>query len=217
MQPPAHSPSSPAPPNFAGILAAIASPTVDNPELAKAWAENELGDDVVTLSYERALSQHARYKPQPFPDRGDVPIDWKPEPAARVDGALTSLANRAPQDALAIPAPQDALDRDFRTTSVTFRLSKGECERLHQRAAEAGLTVSAYLRSCTIEAEALRAQVKEALAGLRSAAPAETKESGTQDAAAANQRDDKKRAGELVRVLARIGNLCLGISMGKRA
>src|SRR5579863_5569824 len=85
MQPSAQSPFSPAPPNFAGILAAIASPTVDNPELAKAWAENELGDDVVTLSYERALSQHARYKPQPFPDRGDVPSDWRPEPAARVD------------------------------------------------------------------------------------------------------------------------------------
>jgi hypothetical protein len=50
---------------------------------------------------------------------------------------------------------------------VTVRLSKAECASLHQRAAEAGLTVSAYLRSCTIEAEALRAEVKTALAELR--------------------------------------------------
>src|ERR1700677_3463737 len=46
-------------------------------------------------------------------------------------------------------------------------LSRAECARLHQRAAEAGLTVSAYLRSCMVEAEALRAQVKQALAELK--------------------------------------------------
>jgi len=48
----------------------------------------------------------------------------------------------------------------------------GASERGGERATaqagrEAGLTVSAYLRSCTFEAEALRAQVKEALAELR--------------------------------------------------
>ena len=49
-------------------------------------------------------------------------------------------------------------------------MSKAECAQLHRRAAEAGLTVSAYLRSCTFEAESLRAMVKEAMAQLRSAA-----------------------------------------------
>jgi len=48
-------------------------------------------------------------------------------------------------------------------------MSKAESEQLHRRAAEAGLTVSAYLRSCTIEAESLRAMVKETMAQLRSA------------------------------------------------
>ena len=65
------------------------------------------------------------------------------------------------------PAKQAATDRYLRSASVTIRLSKAECARLHQRAAEAGVTVSAYLRSCTFEAEALRAQVKAALAELR--------------------------------------------------
>jgi hypothetical protein len=39
--------------------------------------------------------------------------------------------------------------------------------QLRKRAADAGLSVSAYLRSCTFDAESLRAQVKDALARLR--------------------------------------------------
>jgi hypothetical protein len=46
-------------------------------------------------------------------------------------------------------------------------MSKAECAQLRKRAAEAGLTVSAYLRSCTFEAESLRALVKDTLAQLR--------------------------------------------------
>jgi hypothetical protein len=62
--------------------------------------------------------------------------------------------------------------RDLKRASVTIRMSAVECARLHARAAESGLTVSAYLRSCTLEVESLRAQVKEALAGLRVASTA---------------------------------------------
>jgi hypothetical protein len=62
-------------------------------------------------------------------------------------------------------------------------MNRAECAQLRTRAAEAGLTVSAYLRSCTFEAESLRAQVKETLAELRKGASA-TK----QTAAGANQR-----------------------------
>lgn len=154
MQQPVESPSSPASANFAGMLAALASPAPEDAALPNDLSESDLGEDVVTLSYDRALRAHARYMP---PDR----IDWPPEKAAPVEENLSPIENRT---------PQDSLDRDLRTTSVTVRLSKAECASLHRRAAEAGLTVSAYLRSCTIEAEALRAQVKEALAGMRSAA-----------------------------------------------
>ena len=68
-----------------------------------------------------------------------------------------------------------AADSAPRTTIVTLRLSQAESAQLHQRAAEAGLTVSAYLRSCVFEAEALRTQVREALAQFRSAASQDTK------------------------------------------
>jgi hypothetical protein len=79
-------------------------------------------------------------------------------------------------------ASRGANDGDLRSVSVTIRLSKAECARLHKHAAEAGVTVSAYLRSCTFEAEALRAEVKTALAELRSAALID------QPAAPANER-----------------------------
>jgi hypothetical protein len=76
-----------------------------------------------------------------------------------------------------LPArPQNAsppTECNLKCASVTVRLSQAECAQLRKRAAEAGLTVSAYLRSCTFEAESLRAMVKDTLARLRSGASAE--------------------------------------------
>jgi hypothetical protein len=65
-----------------------------------------------------------------------------------------------------LPRP---LNGSLKDASITIRMSKAECAQLHRRAAEAGLTVSAYLRSCTFEAESLRAMVKDTMAQLRSA------------------------------------------------
>ena len=50
---------------------------------------------------------------------------------------------------------------------ITLRMSAAECEQLRDRAAEAGLSVSAYLRSCAFEVESLRLQVKDTVAKLR--------------------------------------------------
>lgn len=60
-------------------------------------------------------------------------------------------------------------ERSRMRASVTLRMSRAECMQLKERAEEAGLTVSAYLRSCAFEVETLRAQVKQALAELRTA------------------------------------------------
>jgi hypothetical protein len=56
--------------------------------------------------------------------------------------------------------------------SITIRLTEPEAAQLRRRAAEADLTVSAYLRSCVLEVESLRTQVKQTLAQLRESAPA---------------------------------------------
>jgi predicted DNA binding CopG/RHH family protein len=154
---------------FASLLAALAVPTTQKTDRDADWTQDDPTDGSANLSYERALRANARYKR----------IEW---PAALVEEA--EIANMARVDRNQHRAGADSgLDnagsegrktaspeRALKTASITIRLSHAECEQLKKRAAEAGLSTSAYLRSCTFEAEALRAQVKEALSELRGAA-----------------------------------------------
>lgn len=57
---------------------------------------------------------------------------------------------------------------DQRRTIVSVRLTEGEFACLRDRAEESGISVSAYMRSCVVDAEQLRTQVKRALAEMRS-------------------------------------------------
>jgi len=184
--------SSGAPPNFAALLAALTAPapaTSDRApdrasDRAHPWNDDALGEDVATLSYESALRAHSRYKPSgpgswPLPQADDAPLPpRKPPMSVGVSYAAEAALPAANEwsggeESRAMHSLPAALDESRKCASVTIRISKAECAQLHNRAAEAGLTVSAYLRSCTFEAEALRAQVKEALASLRSATTAE--------------------------------------------
>jgi hypothetical protein len=90
-----------------------------------------------------------------------------------------------------------AFERNLKDASITIRMSKAECAQLHRRAAEAGLTVSAYLRSCTFEAESLRAMVKDTLAQLRSV----TTQAKSTDAAPPLRSRFRKLAAWLTRLL----------------
>jgi len=153
--------------NFAGLLASLTSPAPNAADSDLPWNDVGLDHDVATLSYERALRTHARCKPAAsgnWPDSfslhspiGDVAQTTKTRPA-------TVCEEIKPQ---ASAEPHTSSESSLRTASVTIRLSEAECARLRRRAAEAGLTISAYLRSCTFEVETLRAQVKETLAELR--------------------------------------------------
>jgi hypothetical protein len=106
-----------------------------------------------------------------FVNSGSVGIrEWNPEAAAPPFAASTESS---------LAAATDTLAENRKSASITIRLSKPECAQIHRRAAGAGLTVSAYLRSCILEAESLRAQVKETLAQLCSASPAATLKAGT--------------------------------------
>ena len=161
---------------------------------------------MATLSYEHALRAHARYRPldrdssrmdPSLMPKGDGGLDVSAEASIDLDNAGVIGAGR-----VAVTVP----DRDLRSASVTIRLSKAECARLHQLAAEAGLTVSAYLRSCALEAEALRAQVKQALAEMK-AGTMGTKEQGN--------KQTYLRGSEVVRltrVLGHIGKLWIGLA-----
>lgn len=185
--------------SFAGLLAALTAPKPqaarpDQP-LAGAWGAEDsaagkpgnkdldgLEDDVATLSYESALHAHARYRPlqaaAPAPSfarsSGFTPQTVAPAaPAAFKPG---SAAEAGARDAAELDrlnpggrVPATGLEQSRKRASVTIRMSEAECAQLQQRAAEAGLTVSAYLRSCAFEVDSLRAQVKATLAELRTA------------------------------------------------
>ncbi len=172
--------------SFAGLLAALAAP---KQEPQRAWNDDDLPDDVATLSYERALRAHARYKPADF---GDLPLPQpadSPDVSGREKKPTNSYCNGAAHPVAApaqnawdsdsrertgnSPGVPAALEENRKRASVTIRMSRGEFAQLQRRAAEAGLTVSGYLRSCTFEAEALRAQVKEVLAQWRPVKPPE--------------------------------------------
>lgn len=172
-------PNSPSPTasSFAGLLASLTTPVPKT-----AWNTDELADDVATLSYEHALRTHARHKSDGSDDWAFAQAD--DQVTAGTKDALKEGSTAATRTATMWAAPgwgyggdlktaQDfsaMLERDKKCASITIRLSKGECEQLRNRASAAGLTVSAYLRSCTFEAETLRAQVKEVLAEMRTAA-----------------------------------------------
>ena len=174
--------------SFASLLAALASPA---PKPEPGWNDDDLGEDVATLSYERALRNHGRHRAsasdeaalsatsnaKPFSygegrSGSDLPIGKAAKssaPSARA-GTPQAFANAHKMaEAEMARRASTALERNRKDASITIRMSQAECTQLHERAAEAGLSVSAYLRSCTFEAEALRAQVKETIAELRSA------------------------------------------------
>ena len=123
----------------------------------------DMGLDTASISYESALRAAIRF-PAAEMDGGAA------QEAARAGPEPDEPEERGPEEAepgaAGLPIAAEGL-AESRTASVTVRLSAAEWAQLKQRAAEARLTVSAYIRSCTFEAEALRAQVKQALKELR--------------------------------------------------
>lgn len=167
--------------SFAKIWAGLAARTADD---EPGWLDEGLGDDVATLTYEEALQRHGRSQAESIEAaRKEVPIGAataKGDRQANGIGAKTRknpvVADDAGEDGSLWTAAPGRGPESRRSDSITVRMSTEECARVHARATEAGMTVSAYLRSCVFEAEALRAQVKQALAELRAAALAPLKE-----------------------------------------
>ena len=141
MAEPAHAASG-NPENFASLLA----PLTDAAKADDSWDDAALAEDVADISYEQALRSVRR-------------------------AGLNALAESspAPKAHAPTPLPAPSIQKKRRTASITIRVSEAEQAQLHERAAAAKLSVSVYLRSCIFEAEALRAQVKEALAQMQAA------------------------------------------------
>ena len=143
--------------SFAGVLATMAS----SQEAGPAWSDDELADDVATISYEQALRTQGRSRCK------DSAAEAHQDSVEESSGGAGSRECEAASD-----------PRPLKKASITIRMSAPECAQVRKRAAEAGLTVSAYLRSCALEVETLRGQVKDTLSQLRSTsvAPQEPQE-----------------------------------------
>lgn len=136
--------TAPASPSFVGLLAALAAPDrCSGPDRS----EDGLADDVAELSY------------------GSVRL----RQVQAASGPRHSLQGPCDEEVISITEADQPADDDgrMRRQRVTLRLSGSEALQLRARAAESGLTVSAYLRTCILEVESLRAQVKDALARMR--------------------------------------------------
>ena len=146
--------------DFAGLLATLAAikdavPQGEDPPLA---------NDIATLTYEGALRSHGRTRGgasrAQIPDRstpaGNVlPVkDFARRSSSRTDGETWTERRNASQ-------------AERKCASITVRMSQEDSAQLRERAAEAEMTVSAYLRSCAFEVESLRGQVKQTLAELK--------------------------------------------------
>lgn len=137
-----------------------------------------LADDVVTLSYEQALQGHGRYRGRTAAVakeamKAEMP-DTEVETPQLTEGWGGSREPVTGDEGG--PSQEDRETEQAKTrkaASLTVRMSGPECAQVHARAAEAGITVSAYVRSCVVEAENLRAQVKQALAEMRAGTEAE--------------------------------------------
>ena len=115
-----------------------------------------LEDDIATISYEKAV----RNQPHKRVARNSSP---KPS-SARKQPVSIHIAQKP------APAPPAAPSAHRRSSSVTVRLTAAEHAQLRERATVAGISASAYLRSCLIDAEDLRAQVRNALEQFRAGA-----------------------------------------------
>jgi hypothetical protein len=150
--------------SFASFLAGLAAPETTGSD---EWNVDDLAEDIATISYEHGLRAQSSHP------AGDGPalhtgLNSVKLPAG--DAAVaTAVATKGRGTSASAPRTGVAAD-SRKLASITIRLSHVECAQLHERAAAAGMTISAYLRSCTFEVEALRAQVKEALAQFNSAA-----------------------------------------------
>ncbi len=148
--------------NFAAFLARLAElpdwnsdpavePTYPSPELA---GEGE--EDLASLSYEQALRVPAQKgnKAQP------------PRPAAAQTALAVPPSPKVPEPPRALEVYKPFEISEPRHARTTVRFTAGENKLLHKRAAESGIAVSAYVRSCVLEVEALRAQISQLQAGL---------------------------------------------------
>lgn len=126
------------------------------PGNSRTSAKKKQEPETPAVKLETRASTQPRRKPQP-----------KPKSAAkdRLKPAFREVLEEAvkPAAAVATTAPAEPAELG-RQVAISIRLAPAERAIIKTRAAEAGITASAYIRQCALEVEQLRAQVREAVA-----------------------------------------------------
>jgi hypothetical protein len=113
-----------------------------NPSPWNAASGKAIREDILPSAEDRSLTTVERHD-----------LEWTPAGPLQSIGTLGQMAQTA--------------QIDLRQAIVSLRLTDVELLRLKDRASESGISVSAYMRSCILDADQLRAQVKQALAEMR--------------------------------------------------
>ena len=115
------------------------------------------------------------FRSEPSRDRA-AQFETLPKQIRPLESAIEVMESPSPKNQLELLQPFGPLDQ--RRTIVSVRLTEGEFACLRERAEESGISVSAYMRSCVVDADQLRAQVKRALAEMRSLSAPDSSEPG---------------------------------------
>jgi hypothetical protein len=122
-------------------------------------------------SYLRASPQRPTVIPvaaPPAPDFADLPTlttDRKPH------GAHAPFREVMRETAGLVSTPKTSAPGEIRSNALSLRVSGAEQARIRAGAAEANLSVSAYLRQCALSVDVLRDQVELALVELQKQGP----------------------------------------------
>lgn len=120
-----------------------------------------LGDSEVTRTGKVAAGKSA------IPQTAKTASAGRRRHAPSVEPSRMLSAKNAPVPELGLQISSKQTHLEHRHAIVSIRLNDAEFDRLKLRAAESGISVSAYMRSCVLDAEHLRSQVKEALNQMR--------------------------------------------------
>ncbi len=133
---------SPTEESFAAFLAKLAEQPASEASLDRGdvFEDGASADEIAALSYEHALRTPAKKQVESAPLR-------VPDAALVKESATISL-----------------ITAEKRKTRTSICMTQSESALLRQRAEENHLSVSAYVRACVFEVEALRAQVKQMIA-----------------------------------------------------
>jgi hypothetical protein len=127
----------------------------------QAWAgrQTQSNPEAREISYEEALRpkrQKAPAKKRCAQQRKTAPVKQNQPAFRQVLAEKTAILPAAKKTTAAALAP--------RTATLSVRITDAEQKLLKLRAAEAGLSASAYLRQCILDVDDLREQVRDLLA-----------------------------------------------------